>query len=238
MNSKKTNIIIILLAIGTIIAAYLAIEFFGKSNDDIIRESIIDEMIEEKQEVTDEEYKEDGIEESENNQPRDSQSENDENVEIEEPSENNPVQETKTIQERLKEDVDSITSKFIELESLIYYSEKREWFDDNLQMDVRTYGEGMDIYKVETSDNDMYFEIYYWENMVIFVLATPTDKLGQTNDKGQPIGYRMYFKDNKMIASTDLDFNVVDPNSQDFITMEDFTLRLSYYFYLSYIEQR
>jgi len=238
MNSKKTNIIIILLAIGTIIAAYLAIEFFGKSNDDIIRESIIDEMIEEKKELTDEEEEKDYVEESENNLPRDNESESDENIEIEEPLENNPIQEAKTIQERLKEDVDSIISKFIELESLISFSEKSEWFDENLQMDVRSYGEGMDLYKVEANDNEMHFEIYYWENIVIFVLATPTDKLGQTNDKGQPIGYRMYFKDNKMIASTDLDFNVVDPNSQDFITMEDFTLRLSYYFYLSYIEQR
>ncbi len=42
----------------------------------------------------------------------------------------------------------------------------------------------------------------------------------------------MFFVENTMIASMDLDGNSVDPKSADFKTMEDFALRLSYYFTL------
>ncbi|MBP2026947.1 hypothetical protein J2Z35_000739 [Acetoanaerobium pronyense] len=232
MDSKKTNIIIILLALSAIIAAYFAIQFFSKSNEDVLRESMVDE-------ITNEKTEEKKSYENEKEEPRsltpeenEVETNTEEKVPLENESENNRLSPAM----KLKENIDTITSQFIQVESMLNEADQYSWFDDNLEMHVTSYGKNTDLYKIEARDRDMNFEIYYWENQVVFILAVPTENIGEKNDKGQPIGYRMYFRENKMIASTDLDFNPVDPKSNDFITMEDFTLRLSYYFYLSHIE--
>lgn len=231
MDSKKINIIIILLVIGTIIAAYFAIELFGKTNEDVLRESIADEIISEG------EYEKKSSEnktEAENEMSE--ENELDADIQEKSPLKNESKDNKLSPHVDLKESIDDITNQFIQVESMLYNADQYSWFDDNLEMHVTSYGKGKDLYKIQARDRDMNFEIYYFENQVIFILAVPTENIGEKNDKGQPIGYRMYFRENKMIASTDLDFNPVDPKSNDFLTMEDFTLRLSYYFYLSHIE--
>lgn len=231
MDSKKTNIIIILLTIGTIIAAYFAIQFFSKSNEDVLRESMVDEIINER----DDEKKPYENEKGPTNMTP-GENEVETNTEEKVPLKNESESNKLSPEVKLKENIDTITNQFIQVESMLNEADQYSWFDDNLEMHVTSYGKNTDLYKIEARDRDMNFEIYYWENQVVFILAIPTENIGEKNDKGQPIGYRMYFRENKMIASTDLDFNPVDPKSNDFLTMEDFTLRLSYYFYLSHIE--
>jgi hypothetical protein len=101
-----------------------------------------------------------------------------------------------------------------------------------MEMQVKSYYKEDNLYKIYAYDKSMNFEIYYWDNKVIFILAVPTEYKDQKNENGEIIGYRMFFVENTMIASMDLDGNSVDPKSADFKTMEDFALRLSYYFTL------
>ncbi len=126
--------------------------------------------------------------------------------------------------------IEEITDNFIHIESDIQTYDSKTWYDDYMEMQVNSYYEGDKLYKVNAYDKNMNFEIYYSDNKVVFVLAVPSEHKGQENEKGEIIGYRMFFVENTMIASMDLDANPVDPNSDDFKTMEDFTLRLSFYF--------
>lgn len=128
--------------------------------------------------------------------------------------------------------IDEITNSFIHVESEIGTLESKSWYDEYMEMQVKSYYKEDNLYKIYAYDKSMNFEIYYWDNKVIFILAVPTEYKDQKNENGEIIGYRMFFVENTMIASMDLDGNSVDPKSADFKTMEDFALRLSYYFTL------
>lgn len=132
--------------------------------------------------------------------------------------------------------IDEITKSFIHIESEIGTYDSREWYDKYMEMEVNSYYKGENLYKVNAYDKNMNFEIYYWNNEVVFVLAVPDENKGETTENGEIIGYRMFFIQNTMIASMDLEGNSVDPDSEDFKTMEDFTLRLSYYFIIAMSE--
>lgn len=128
--------------------------------------------------------------------------------------------------------IDEITNSFIHVESEIGTLESKSWYDEYMEMQVKSYYKEDNLYKIYAYDKSMNFEIYYWDNKVTFILAVPTEYKDQKNENGEIIGYRMFFVENTMIASMDLDGNSVDPKSADFKTMEDFALRLSYYFTL------
>lgn len=128
--------------------------------------------------------------------------------------------------------IDEITNSFIHVESEIGTLESKSWYDEYMEMQVKSYYKEDNLYKIYAYDKSMNFEIYYWDNKVIFILAVPTEYKDQKNENGEIIGYRMFFVENTMIASMDLDGNSVNPKSADFKTMEDFALRLSYYFTL------
>lgn len=136
--------------------------------------------------------------------------------------------------ETFYEYISEITSNLISIETSLPETNVDESYDSNLQMNVKAYLDKESLIKIDASDSTMRFEIYYWDNEPIFILATPAEFAGQRSPDGSFIGYRMFFKENVMLQSMDLDGRPIDPDSPDFKEMEDFSMRLAFYFIQQY----
>ena len=130
--------------------------------------------------------------------------------------------------------ISEITDNLISIETSLAGSRIDEIYDSNLQMNVKAYIDNTALIKIDANDSTMRFEIYYWENEPIFILATPAEFAGQMSPDGSFIGYRMFFRENVMLQSMDLDGRPIDPDSPDFKEMEDFSSRLAFYFLQQY----
>lgn len=126
--------------------------------------------------------------------------------------------------------ISEITDRLISIETSLAGSRMDQIYDSNLQMDVKAYIDKETLIKIDANDSTMRFEIYYWENQPVFILATPAEFAGQMSPDGSFIGYRMFFRENVMLQAMDLDGRPIDPDSADFKEMEDFSARLAFYF--------
>ncbi len=132
--------------------------------------------------------------------------------------------------EKFNKYIGEITDSLINIETSLTESMIEESYDSNLQMNVKAYIDKNTLMKIDASDSTMRFEIYFWEDKPIFILATPAEFAEQKAPDDSFIGYRMFFKENVMLQAMDLDGRPIDPDSPDFKEMEDFSARMAFYF--------